>query len=656
MSVLHEEVPEDQAVSQQSGKPRVSVACIQCRGRHVRCDAAMPLCSRCRTLGIECTYLKSRRGGRREKGRPNTSAGLVRGSTSPSAPALPSTFSSTSGSNSSNISSPHQIQLLDSNRLDDVINRGCSSTGSNQVPGLISNRSASSGSPSSGESLLNDSYLSGGESVSSRESLLELYYAYFHNAHPCVLPARFLTAILDDTVPSMALLVQVMRFIGSLYSPKQASAPLEAKLKLTMIHCQEQEDGFVVQALVLYSIAVYWCDDKPRSRELLDLAIAKAVRLGMNKREFANDNCKGRPVLAECWRRTWWQLYVTDAHIAASDHAVTFGSSQRNVLCTVELPCEDSDYYSGCIPRLRTLEEYDNREFFDEDIEFSSFAYQIGLIRSLDHIIIGLPRNSEQDVKDMCSKGDAAVAAWVSLLNKSKRRLFNEDRILDEHLFQTNLMVQVYLVDMHRRLSTCAFHPIEAVSSCAPPPPPERLPPVYYRDAPMHTAKILDAVERLTNMLTLPTTMAKHTPFAICMIASTTIGHLSACKYVLRDKQMKVARERIRVAMGAMETFAEVWPGAKKVVREVKTIARELLGLGQPALTERPPSVGTKEADTLLLGTNIESPVPAMQTFPGVEAYGYFDFPIANTAFETDLTGIDPYINLGLGFEVNGLS
>ena len=100
----------------------------------------------------------------------------------------------------------------------------------------------------------------------------------------------------------------------------------------------------------------------------------------------------------------------------------------------------------------------------------------------------------------------------------------------------------------------------------------------------MHTAKIMRAIERMTDLLTMPVRIGVLTPFTSCMIAKVTIAHLSACRFVLREQpeQLKVARERIRVAMGALEIFAEVWPKGKATVSEVKTIARELLSLGSP--------------------------------------------------------------------------
>ena len=34
--------------------PRVTLACVQCRERHIKCDAQLPFCSRCQTEGKQC--------------------------------------------------------------------------------------------------------------------------------------------------------------------------------------------------------------------------------------------------------------------------------------------------------------------------------------------------------------------------------------------------------------------------------------------------------------------------------------------------------------------------------------------------------------------------------------------------------------------------
>lgn len=91
----------------------------------------------------------------------------------------------------------------------------------------------------------------------------------------------------------------------------------------------------------------------------------------------------------------------------------------------------------------RTLEEYDNREFaIDEDVGFSSFAYLVGLARSLDISYFGVSRASEAGVKEMCTSTDANNAAWLSLLSKSKQKMCQENGQVDELLFEASSLLQ----------------------------------------------------------------------------------------------------------------------------------------------------------------------------------------------------------------------
>src|SRR3954470_7469895 len=54
-------VPQPSAPSASSNRSAVAVACVQCRSRHLKCDGGAR-CSRCTQEGIQCSYVKSRRG------------------------------------------------------------------------------------------------------------------------------------------------------------------------------------------------------------------------------------------------------------------------------------------------------------------------------------------------------------------------------------------------------------------------------------------------------------------------------------------------------------------------------------------------------------------------------------------------------------------
>lgn len=61
--------------------PPVPLACTECRLRHLKCDAGVPTCGRCRAEGRNCCYVKSRRGWKGRK-RKNSTAGSTGGMTS----------------------------------------------------------------------------------------------------------------------------------------------------------------------------------------------------------------------------------------------------------------------------------------------------------------------------------------------------------------------------------------------------------------------------------------------------------------------------------------------------------------------------------------------------------------------------------------------
>lgn len=63
------------------------------------------------------------------------------------------------------------------------------------------------------------------------------------------------------------------------------------------------------------------------------------------------------------------------------------------------------------------------------------------------------------------------------------------------------------------------------------------------------------------------------------MISNLVIAHLAACRFHYRGQPLKLARERVRLSMGALKVMGEYWPMGQRTYREVGIIAREILGL-----------------------------------------------------------------------------
>ncbi|KAI0419459.1 hypothetical protein F5X98DRAFT_335179 [Xylaria grammica] len=551
--------PEDQSlVAAKALGGRVSVACLPCRSRHVRCDAQQPVCVRCSSEGRTCQYVKSRRGGLNrarlaERRRARDSDRATAGSPSDASAearsperALRQGYRAT-GEHSSTLSQGPSVRSSESE---------------------VSDLEGEYGTPNS----ITDIQFS---SVAN-DFLVKLYYRHFHRCHPCVLPQHKLQQYYDE-IPeqrSLVLLVAVMRLIGSLYSCPDLTPQLQDRVREEFQAAKKlAPDPFLTQCHLLYSIALYWSAEKEKAREEIDAAIGIALDLGMNHCRFASEHGRGDTVLEESFRRTWWQLFCIDAYYAAIKRSPTFA------LCEVDtdadLPCEEDEYESGLIPTPKTLDDFDSREFAPETQCFSSFAYLIGATRSIALALsAGAPDASNWLSPNTIAEVDAIIDGWFLLLPKSKREVVKEGNVVDELMFQAQMAVHANLIALHRPFSRLPFHPLEGVSSCLVGPP-KRLPMKDSETA--HTQRCLQSIEAQLQFLVLPVQPFRHSPFTICMTAACTYTLLAAIKAVFSGRQLAVARHQLRLVVGYIKTLAKVWPQGVKNLDEIQSIAQEVL-------------------------------------------------------------------------------
>jgi hypothetical protein len=70
-----------------------------------------------------------------------------------------------------------------------------------------------------------------------------------------------------------------------------------------------------------------------------------------------------------------------------------------------------------------------------------------------------------------------------------------------------------------------------------------------------------------------------HTPLVICGLTLAILAQISACTFVLKGADYVAGRDHVRLGLGAVKEFSEVWPVGRKTMKEVKAIAREALSL-----------------------------------------------------------------------------
>lgn len=373
--------------SRGSNNPRVLIACTNCRNQHLRCDAVMPRCTRCTSLNKQCVYTDLRRSKRRSSLAPTMSHQQA-ATTTPPDDADPFLLE------------PAEIASL--------------------MPTLAYKASAS---------VLEQT------SVFALNPRLDAFYAWFFPCHPFVLPRAKLLAQ-DDS--ALSVLVPAIELIGSHYAGSTTTEE-QKLLLLQLLSGPLAETGFTVQALLLLALTLEWTGESDNAEQTLSRAKTMALSICMNQHEFATDNANSDPVVAESWRRTWWELFVVDCLFAGIRHYPTFELYNREY--NVRLPCEEVEYASLRIPSPRTLDEYDNREFDNADIPFSSYAYLIDAARMHGPCLAAGDVAGKSPI-ELVKITEANILSWHLHLPERKRDPVCDDGSVDEVLFRAHLGIQ----------------------------------------------------------------------------------------------------------------------------------------------------------------------------------------------------------------------
>ncbi|KAF2130036.1 hypothetical protein P153DRAFT_385270 [Dothidotthia symphoricarpi CBS 119687] len=530
---------------------RVDLACVRCRSRHVRCDATQPACNRCKRDGKECDYKKSRRGGLNKAALAQRRLRLEQQSEH---------IQQSQGNQSIN----HEHRCQDSTL--------CVSN-SDALPSEIQ-----PGSPDFDAIYITQSqptHISQPSLVSfqvSKDRLIELCYENFWPSFPVTLPLHYLQARRLNQNHGMEVLLIVLEWIGSIYAAWTSSeAYYEASLRAidapTLLRTP-----FNVQALMLFAIAQHHSDFKQQSRKTLDLAITIALELRMNERGFAQAYGESYPVLEESWRRTYYFLQIIDQHFSVVINSPVYALAK--VPGTVDLPCDDEYYEIGQIPPTKTWREYENREFAEIEVVYSSITYMYDLSRIIAYVMnLFVETGTLSD--SLIQVCDTKIAVWQGLLPSCKKDPLRGNGQVDEVMFMAHLSSAIVLVMTHRLFSSLAYSAEELSTHAFICLAPLATPPKMGRNA--HTARALKALEISTRLFAIPCTLERHNVFAMSISARLATAQISACNNLLDDHAQSMARDRIRLNIGFLKAMGSIWPLGKKMVKEVQHVARSTL-------------------------------------------------------------------------------
>ncbi|KAJ6116035.1 C6 transcription factor [Penicillium sp. IBT 18751x] len=518
-----------------------SLACTECRKQHLKCDARKPSCSRCLQNAYLCQYLPSRRGGRRKPRDLNRR----------------STLSHSDELNNSVILSSDHVSAQ-SRTPDSVSARRISIPAeipTGQVPWpMIPPR----------HDLSQDRVEPARDPWFHDDRFLRLFYENFHVAHPMLVPSA---TYHDRQYPEFLQLV--VNFVGSHYVPSSTSQQYRDKV-VAELACSSDRSHCMVQAWLIYSIAIYARGEQQEAQDAFSRAVEIALELGMNRPDFAASLNSENSIEAESIRRTWWELYIADVFMAAPFKGSAFQCS--TMATEVALPCEESAYTGTCnIPTPRKMLDFKRRVFASEETVFSSFSYRIEATTILCRALV---LNRLRDYhRDHLQAVENALVSWVNHLPPKKLDIVDSYGNIDEMMFQAHMTISYATMLLHLPRSD-----LQSVLSQADdqfwPSASRHLASTLNR--PIHSIKATEASRRISDAISLCPNVPKHTPFAIPALAlcgmiqlATSIKHTEEC--------FDHHYNRVTLILGCLKSTKRIWGLADSAYNSLRASAGEAL-------------------------------------------------------------------------------
>jgi hypothetical protein len=95
----------------------------------------------------------------------------------------------------------------------------------------------------------------------------------------------------------------------------------------------------------------------------------------------------------------------------------------------------------------------------------------------------------------------------------------------------------------------------------------------------VHTAKAIEAADRISNLITLPGDSLKHSPLFAVSVAESALVHLSAYILSTEAEQTSLIRDRVALGVGALKGVRLTWPLASGVLDTLRQASREVIAV-----------------------------------------------------------------------------
>lgn len=503
-----------------------TLACYSCRSKHLRCDGASPVCSRCSSIGAVCTYVPSRRG---------RSARVRK-------------------SHASHIASPVQQHATSL-----PVEAASEET-------LVPDSAAAATASSAADTTCNPF------SAAETSHLVSLYYSRFHRSHPMLVPQAHFSAQQYPDYLILAVCLVGHHFATSRPSPsliRTAASLAESSPGVDHVHHQ-------VQTLILCALVT---SSTSKQSSHADDYIAKAVALAYASNLHCLDNPAvyeaGRGLEQESLRRTWWELYIVDAVYSLLRHRPP-GFPSASLGSHPFAPCSESQFETGELSSGNIVQaDFENRILMQTPPDFSSYSYRIhaaAIIRRVCTLLVG----SDLDPDELMA-ADQAIAAWNLDSPKASFASCDTSGEVDHMLLQAHLLVQVAALFLHvprtnlplsapRAMDvTCLGRGNQGTETCG-----------------LHIILSVAALKEICNLATIPWLQESHTPLLLCgfvLACAVQLAVASSRSGASSPKQIQQCRQRVVLLLSALKYMGTSWPLAQDALLRFQSIANTVFSV-----------------------------------------------------------------------------
>ncbi|KAL3442368.1 hypothetical protein BJX65DRAFT_287053 [Aspergillus insuetus] len=500
--------------SQTSCNTATTVACLNCRDKHLKCDGNPSGCGRCRSLSLACYFVPSRRG---RRGRPTDFS------------YLDTCFLTPTGIETSHFVGDSLPLIVPSD-----------------VP-----------TPSLPEHLRTAPQM--------RLHLVKVFFEYFHPAHPILPPFDLWIA---SSPPQY--LISTIELIGLHHlSPCQVPeypSDLWAAIGNANLTLEK------AQSYLFLSIFSHGQKSPDCARKCVGSAIECAFMLGLHCRDLSDTVEPHDPARAESMRRTLWEIFVVDTLLAAVQVG---GALQYNMeIPDVALPSEDDTFAVGHSVVSPVFARDLGFHAVYTDGHLSSLAYRVEATLILRQCLAACETYACEDTLEVL---DSAISAWFLRWPRDKSAILQPDGKVNQIDLQSAMVMHCASIYLHfPRSLLVSFLPTTREIFCSRPPPHFSSPASTTNNPQTHTAKIVYAATALSKLASLSPVVTGHSPFFACTLVLSSLVQVTILSgSPLRIPPGKHVAH-LALNMAVLRSMGGIWEIAASAADALRAISREV--------------------------------------------------------------------------------